>query len=302
MEKPQSLEEFYQHKLAWMPENLKKGVGHFNVFRLDDFVGPKAKCLPFSRKEYYKISFIIGHNRLYFADRQIEFEKPVLLFSSPHIPYAWEPLSDEQSGFFCIFSESFFNQFGQIREYPVFKPGNVPIFHLTEEQMPAIEAIYQKMIAEINSDFAFKYDVLRNLVFELIHSALKMQPASGIQYNDSNAAVRVASIFSELLERQFPIESMNQRMRLRAPVEFADQLSVHVNHLNRSLKEVTGKTTSQLIADRIMQEGKTLLQHTDWNIAEIGWCLGFEEPPHFINFFKKNAQVTPSAFRKMQFV
>jgi AraC-like DNA-binding protein len=88
-----------------------------------------------------------------------------------------------------------------------------------------------------------------------------------------------------------------QQVKFRSPTEFASQLAVHVNHLNRALKEVTGKTTSQLIAERIVQEARALLKHTDWNISEIAWCLGFEELPHFINFFKKNAQITPKSFR-----
>jgi AraC-like DNA-binding protein len=47
------------------------------------------------------------------------------------------------------------------------------------------------------------------------------------------------------------------------------------------LKTVTGKTTSQLIQERVLQESQTLLKHTDWNIAEIGYAVGFDDPSHF---------------------
>jgi len=43
-----------------VPDNLKKEIGHFNVFRFEDFVGKKAKPVPYSRKDYYKISLLIG--------------------------------------------------------------------------------------------------------------------------------------------------------------------------------------------------------------------------------------------------
>ena len=36
MSKTQTLEEFYQQKIHWLPENLRQDIGHFNVFRLDD--------------------------------------------------------------------------------------------------------------------------------------------------------------------------------------------------------------------------------------------------------------------------
>jgi AraC-like DNA-binding protein len=124
-----------------------------------------------------------------------------------------------------------------------------------------------------------------------------MQPAATSIYANSNAAIRISSLFTELLERQFPIESPAQQVVLRAPSQYTTQLSIHVNHLNRALREVSGKTTTRLITERLTQEAKNLLRHTNWNIGEVAWCLGFEERSHFINFFKKNAQVSPGAFR-----
>jgi AraC-like DNA-binding protein len=125
-----------------------------------------------------------------------------------------------------------------------------------------------------------------------------MRPAGTSIYANSNAAVRISSLFMELLERQFPIESPSQQVALRSPSEYAAQMAVHVNHLNRALREVSGKTTTKLIAERLIQEARTLLRNTTWNIGEIGWCLGFEERSHFINFFKKNTRLSPGAYRE----
>jgi AraC family transcriptional regulator, transcriptional activator of pobA len=297
MEKVQTIEDFYRDKLNWMPDNLKKEMGHFNVFRSDDFTCCKKRPVPYSRKDYYKISLLKGRNLIHYADRTVQSEKFALLFANPMIPYNWEPLDENQSGYFCIFTEDFFSEYGSVKDYPMFKAGNNKVYILSEEQLPAIEAIYNRMFEEIASDFLYKYNALRGLVFNLIHSALKLQPAGSAYYPTSNASTRIASLFAELLERQFPIESPMQRMKLRSPKDFSEQLSVHINHLNRSLKEVTGKTTSQLISERVSQEARALLKHTNWNISEIAFCLGFEELPHFINFFKKNFKQTPKTFR-----
>lgn len=297
MEKTQTLEEFYKSKLNWMPDNLQKEMGHFNVFRLDEFSGPKAKILPYSRKNYYKISLINGHTRLFYADKTIEFDTSALLFANPQIPYSWESDAEQQTGYFCIFTEAFFNQFGHIKEYPVFKPGDNPLFHLSPSEVDKISQIFLKMLQEIESDFTYKYDVLRTLVLELIHLALKMQPAKGSQYNESNGNLRVSSMFTELLERQFPVESPGQRLKMRSPVEFAGQLSVHVNHLNRSVKEITGKPTTAHITERIIGEAKALLQHTDWSISDIGYSLGFEYPSYFNNYFKRLTGTIPKSLR-----
>ena len=61
----------------------------------------------------------------------------------------------------------------------------------------------------------------------------------------------------------------------------------------------TGKTTTDHIAARLSREAKALLWHTDWNIAEVGYSLGFDEPTHFNYFFKKHTGLAPSAFRRL---
>lgn len=302
MEKTESLEEFYQRKLSWLPGNLNKELGHFNVFKLDEFVGCNAQPIPYSRKAFYKISLIIGKNRVHYADKIVDIEKQCLFFGSPMIPYSWEYLDDRQTGFFCIFTEAFFQQFGQIKDYPVFQPGGNSVFSIPDERLESVRSVFERMQDELNSDYSYKYDVLRTLVFELVHHAMKFQPSTSSVFSHSNASTRISSMFMELLERQFPIESPQQQINFRAPADYAGQLSVHVNHLNRALKEISGKTTSQIIAERVAQEAKALLKQTNWNISEISWCLGFEEVPHFINFFKKHTGVSPRSYRTLETV
>jgi AraC family transcriptional regulator, transcriptional activator of pobA len=69
--------------------------------------------------------------------------------------------------------------------------------------------------------------------------------------------------------------------------------------LNRAIKETTQKTTSQLIAERLVQEARILLKHSAWNVSEIAYALGFTEVTHFDNFFKKHAQLSPLKFRNV---
>ncbi|MGX5820071.1 helix-turn-helix domain-containing protein [Chitinophaga lutea] len=298
MEKMQTLEEFYRVKQLPVPADMDKQVGHFNVFDAKAFLGHHAAALPYNRKDYYKIALVSGRNRYSFADKIIEVEDHALMFANPMVPYQCESLGGPQAGRFCIFTDAFFRQFTSIRllDMPIFKPGGQPVVHLPEAQVPAVLELFDKMLAEINSDYAYKYDLLRNYALELIHMGMKLQPIA-LSPAHSNASGRISTMFSDLLERQFPIESPAQQVNLRSALDFATQLSVHVNHLNKALKDALGKSTSELIADRLVQEAKALLRHTDWNISEIGYCLGFEEPAHFNNFFKRKTQQTPRSFR-----
>ncbi|NAY90586.1 helix-turn-helix domain-containing protein [Muricauda sp. JGD-17] len=302
MHKKVSIEEFYESTQHYVPESIKSGIGHFNVFKLDEFTGPKPKAMPFNRRDYFKISLVKGRSRVHYADKIVPVERQVLVFSNPQIPYNWEQIDEQLTGYFCVFTDTFFHQFGDLNQYPVFQPNGNPVFQLSDEQLELVSPIFNRMLSEIDSEYAFKYDLLRNMVFELIHTGLKMQPASELKNGNSNASERISGLFMELLERQFPIESPMQRVRLRTASDFAHQLSVHVNHLNRALKETLQKNTSVLITERIVQEAKILLRHTNWNVSEIANSLRFEETAHFSNFFKKHVGHSPAIFRKLEIV
>ncbi len=297
MDKSESLEEFYKRKFDWMPDNIRREIGHFNVFRLDPFVGDKAKPVPYKRRDFYKGMLVVGGGRVHYADKVVEVQKQALSFSNPQIPYKWEHTENIRSGFFCIFNQQFFHKYGDLNQYSVFQPTGEHIFELTDEQVPQVRSVYERMFEEIESDYIHKYDVLRNLVFELLHFAMKMQPSAKFDKQEINASQRISMLFLELLERQFPIEENHPQLQLRTASDFANQLNVHVNHLNRAVKETMGKTTSQVIAERLLQEAKLLLKHSSWSVSEIAYALGFSEATHFSNFFKKHVQISPSKFR-----
>lgn len=304
-----SLEDFYREmtdKLGTdlesiFPKGLHKDIGHFNVFDIAQTI-EKVKItseMPYNRRKYYKISLIRGRNRAEYADKTILIRQNALLFATPKVPYHWIPEDPGQSGSFCVFTEDFFikdKSHNTLEDLPIFQPGNIPLFEIDDALADEIQQLYNKIKNEIASDYIFKYDLIRNYVMELIHYGQKLQPAAKLS-TSNDASLRVVSLFIELLERQFPIESPDQRLPLKTAKDYADRLAVHVNYLNKKLKESTGKTTTEIIAERMIQEAKILLRQTQWTVSEIAYALGFEEIAHFSNFFKKKTSMAPLEFR-----
>ncbi|MEA5138126.1 helix-turn-helix domain-containing protein [Arcicella rigui] len=297
MEKIETLEDFYKRKFDWMPESVRKEIGHFNIFPHEPIEAGKTRAIPYKRRDFYKIMFVVGNIEMNYADKVVEVKKQAILYSNPQIPYQCNHLERIEEGIYCIFNTEFFHKFGDLNQYSLFQPKGNHVFELTDEQAEQVKLIYKKMNEELQSDYIHKYDLLRNMVFELIHFAMKIQPSTGQDKTHINASQRISTLFLELLERQFPIEENHPKINLRSASDFANQLNVHVNHLNRAIKETTDKTTTQLIADRVLQEAKILLRHSQLNIAEIAFSLGFVEVTHFNNFFKKHVSVSPSKFR-----
>lgn len=277
---------------------IKPVQPQFNVQRFES-TGKKV-ALAYSRRDYYKIWIVIGESHLHYANRSVHLNQPALIFSNPLVPYSYETVSDNRSGYMCIFTEDFLkgnDRQESIRQSPLFRIGNNSVFFPDEKQLAFLSELYEKMLEEITSDYIYKYDVLRNYVNLIIHEAMKMQPALTATRHHT-ASGRIASLFIELLERQFPIDSPERMLQLKKPSDYAFHLSVHVNHLNHAVREVTGKPTSAHIAGRIASEAKALLRNTDWSVADIAYSLGFDYPTYFNNFFKKNTGITPLSLRK----
>lgn len=304
-----SLQDFYKEMgfvndselQAILPDGFNKEIGHFNVFSTASVRKKvkETKVMPYNRRAYYKISLIKGHNRAEYADKTIEIKKQALLFASPKVPYNYIPQDEQQSGYFCIFTHEFLaaSRSGIVLdELPIFRAGGYPVFQLGNAEVKELEALFEKMFRELASDYVYKYDLLRNYVLELIHYGQKLQPDVAA-YTTHNATTRIAGLFVELLERQFPITTPEQQLELRTAKEYAGRLAIHVNHLNKVLKESTGKTTTDFISGRMAQEAKILLRQTDWTVSEVSYALGFEEVAHFSNFFKRQTGISPLAFR-----
>jgi AraC family transcriptional activator of pobA len=292
--------------LTWVMETIKQRplsefnnqlkLKGFNVFEIEQ---DSAATRAYSRKDFYKICLTTGRSKIHYADRSFEADGTILFFGNPHIPYSWETLSTTYIGYTCLFSEEFLmgsERTESLQQSLLFKIGGTPILSISNQQRQFLNTLFERMIEEQTADYSLKDELMRNYINLIIHESLKLQPSE--QYSQQkNAAARITSVFLELLERQFPIESADRPLQLKTAQDYAGNLSLHVNYLNRAVKHITGKSTTAHITERVIAEAKALLQHTDWNIAEIAYALGFEYPTYFNNFFKRMTGTNPKSLR-----
>jgi AraC family transcriptional regulator, transcriptional activator of pobA len=295
MKTKENITEFYTRHGQEYPQS-----GQFHLYRREEFACDTV-ALPANRWNFYKISLMIqGEGTIHLADKTINTNDSTIIFTNPMIPYAWEPANENQTGYFCLFTEDFVTanlKNESLSQSPLFKVGGNHIFFPNEASVKRLSGFFENMIVEMQSDYINKYDLIRSYLQLIMHEAIKMDPPD-TYYQPANASERISQLFLQLLEQQFPIHTPHQALGLKTAKEFATQLNIHTNTLNRALKESTGKTTSDLITERIIQEAKALLHAKRWDIAEIGYSLGFEHASNFNIFFKKHTSLTPLHFRK----
>lgn len=80
--------------------------------------------------------------------------------------------------------------------------------------------------------------------------------------------------------------------------EYARLMHVSTRTLSDMTNQLLSKTPSLIIQERIILEIQRLLVHSNLNVNQIGYRLGFDDPSYFVKFFKKHANMSPSEFRK----
>lgn len=231
------------------------------------------------RRDFFKIGLVDGEMITNHGGQVLEIKGTALVFVNPKIQHNRIQRLNRKGGYACIFTENFLNT-RELQDSPLFCTSDSPVIKLDDRQTAFLTSVFQRMLSVYHSDYPHKADAIRNCISLVIHEALQIQPPTSA-LRPKNGAARLCRLFFDLLERQFPIEHLSDPLQLRTAQDFAIGLAVHVNYLNRAIKEITGKPTSAHIAARIIAEAKALLQHTDWSVSDISYALGFEYPAYF---------------------
>lgn len=299
--KIESLQEFYRRTNQPIPfdlESEQSAAAHFNV----KYSTTIARKTPYNRRDYFKICLSEGRKDgtsiLRYHNQEIALDNPCLIFTNPSVPASIENRCSSINRYYCLFNNRFIE--GAIRpdiQYscPLFNPTLHPVIKLNLEEQSRLTTYFEQMQRLLATDYPYKWEMIRSLLLLLIHEGIRLQQVQLSRPTLIND--RVVNGFFNLLNQQFPIVSAEHGLKLLTPADFAKQLHIHVNHLNSMVKKHTGKTTRALINERVIAEAKTLLHHTDWNVSEIAYALGFEYPSHFNKYFRQATAFSPMDYR-----
>jgi AraC family transcriptional activator of pobA len=299
----ESLQQYYERWGLSVPAEVLQGAdgkGHFNIRAIN---GGTQKT-PFNRRDYYKICICNlgrGDGMLIYNDQEIPLDQTCLIFTHPSVPTSIEVRDGAINRFHCLFNKPFIE--GHLPpdvQYAsaLFNPALHPVIVLSKKDADRLIPLFAEMQSLRESDYPFKWDMIRNILQLLVHEGIRLQ--QGPIAPPSMVRDRLVNVFLTTLNQQFPVDSPENSLKLLTPAHFAEQLHVHVNHLNSVVKKHTGKTTRAIIQERVITEARALLRNTNWNIAEIAYALGFEYPSHFNKYFKHFTTETPMEFRAGQ--
>ena len=118
-----------------------------------------------------------------------------------------------------------------------------------------------------------------------------------IQRNREERKPTINSYIHEEMDyaRRFFNEHYNESINIE---EYAQSRGMSVSWFLRNFKQITSKSPMQYILSIRINNAITLLETTDYNMAEIAAIIGYENPLYFSRIFKKIKGVSPSEYRK----
>jgi AraC-like DNA-binding protein len=200
------------------------------------------------------------------------------------------------------FSESFFNLGCENKRFlhslPFFQLDGIPMLTLSQSQTDYYLTLFRLMQDEYHQGNEFSKDVLRTQLQLILHKAnAQLRMEGELSDSGNHHGMRLVKAFKALYMRDFHAFGQGKELILKKVAAYANELGVSQNHLNDTIKLVTGRSAGQLIRHQLTTHATMCLMHADKSISEIAFALGFDDPAYFARFYKTQTGKSPSEFR-----
>ena len=294
-----SLQQQYIH--FGLPTDTIDFSSQFSIHNLKDIHADLPYTSPKFRPGFYSFVFIKNATGQYSTDDQIFPTVPgTIYFTNPghYKSYEWYTIGE---AWLITLSESFLKEnvhANIFEEFPFLLSETVTPGVLQPEVFAQFETLYLQIGKEYLSDSPYKNRMIGNLFVVIL---LKIKEYFWTNYNPINEGNRGSLIvrhFKRNLEQHYRDLVNGSAEKVFRVQDYAAAQNLHPNYLNNVLKTKTGKSISTWITDKTIAEAKSMLQNSSAPIKQIAYLLGFAEPTHFSNYFKKHTDLSPALFRK----
>lgn len=265
----------------------------FHCFRMSD-LKMDVSSLPAFRSDFFTLALSYGSKNFTVTINGIEHTnlKYFLICIPPGQISSFRKEGNWEG--FCTFFKAEFVQFQSevnfLESYPFFDIKQINIFPVTEEQYKNFSLNYLQILEEQQYSPAYHVEIIRSLFLAVLWQVRRIFETTAAKNTAESAGFIIASKFQYLVNENFVHKVLVE--------QYAELLNISANHLTQTIKKTTGKTAKSIISQRRAEEAKYLLRYANEDIASISHYLGFSEPAHFNNFFKRETGFTPLSFRK----
>ncbi|MBM1108208.1 AraC family transcriptional regulator [Aurantibacter crassamenti] len=261
---------------------------------------PKESSPPITN-DCYSISFKkFVEGKLNYGRTQYDFTNGALIFISPRQVLQWDKsVVFEQKGFSINFHEDFLKGTElaqQIKKYGFFSYSVNEALHLSPKEEKQLEFIVENIEIEYqNNQDEFSKDIIISQLDTLLKYANRFYERQFL--NRKELSNDLLEQFNHHLDTYFELGKLQEK-GIPSIEQIATELSVSQRYLSDTLKKETGKSTTEHLHLRLIDEAKNVLLKPNKTVAEVAYELGFEYPAYFSRLFKKKEGLSPTDYRE----
>jgi len=280
--------------LKSIPSDFETKNPNFFCLRLKENEGSISNYKPPFRKDFYFIALVsnAGKTKITYDNTNVTKLNSFLVFQSPGLLYSFYR-DNSANGYLIYFKKeclSFFKPDFE-KEFPFFNVLQTNFFKLNEVKFQEFAPHFDEVFSAYENTNDNQHKVTSAKLLALLYQ-LKEFTNAFKQWEEGFTTPQ------QILLQKFIQLVNNFYIEKRMIEEYAALLNVTPNHLSQSVKSASGKNALSYINERLLSEAKSLIQFTNFDIAEIAYQLSFSDPANFGKFFKKHTYQTPLEFRK----
>lgn len=280
----------------FMPSNelmglMKAGYEKFLVVKLEDMYRHVTNAVPASRSVTHSCLYLTsGEANMKIGSESYTIHKDQMLFVPAGQVFSFGE-KDVNKGYICTFHEDILTgKFGSselLKDFEFLQVWGNPRIVLPQQTSKSILYLFRRILQEYTQHGLNTPNIIQPYFIALLCEVnTAYQPVSS---STQTMAVTITNRFKALL-----FSHIRDRHLVS---DYAALLNISPNHLNKSVKAITGKSPTRWIDEAIVLEAKVLLSQTRLSISEIATEVGVDDQSYFTRLFKKYEGVTPSEFR-----
>ena len=246
------------------------------------------------KKDFYFIGLVnnAGKTKITYDSTSVTELNSFMVFQAPGLLYSFFR-DDTAQGYLLYFKKECFSFFKPDfeKEFPFFDLLHTNFFKLNQSRFNEFAPLFEEVFTAYEQSTDKQHTIAALKLLALLYQ-IKTFAVAFSQWEESFTTPQ------QTVLRKFIQLVNNYYLDKRTIEEYAELLFITPNYLSQMVKAASGKNALTFINERILTEAKSLIQYTDFDIAQIAWQLNFSDPANFGKFFKRHTEKTPLEFRK----
>ena len=223
---------------------------------------------------------------------QYDFRENDLIYLAPNSFFLVHEFSEDAQLSYIIFSSAFLEKNAySLRRPRLMATEACQIVNATAEQAKIVNSFSQLIEDAVNCTPSMLNTERMVHIYNLVHLLFQDYFVANSD-NVAKSVDRKTEIYHEYSDLV-----MKHYHEWHHVSDYAEALRITVPHLCSTIKQASGRTAGDLIAEAILTDAKAQLKLSSTPIKEIAMSLGFDNVAFFNRFFKTHEGVTPRNYR-----